>query len=92
MSNGQPETYRIDYDTRARRQLDRINPRDYELIAAKIRSLARERHPPRSLKLRDGSHRVRQGNWRIFYLIKDSEQVVVITDVLRRNERTYRDR
>ena len=34
-----------------------------------------------------------EGNWRVFYLIDVSDRVVVtVTDVLRRNERTYRDR
>ena len=91
MSNEQPGPYRIEYDTRARRQLDRINARDYELIVAKIRALASKPLPPRSLQLSDGSHRIRAGNWRVFYLINRSERVVAITDILRRNERTYRD-
>ena len=92
MSNGQRETYRVDYDARARRQLDRISPRDYQQLVTRIKALASEPRPRRSLRLRDGSHRIRWGNWRIFYLIDSTEQVVVITDVLRRNERTYRDR
>ena len=91
MSSRQGGTFRIEYDSRARRQLDRINPHDYEQIGAKIRDLASEPLPRRSLKLRDGSHRIRVGNWRVFYLTDNSERVVVITDVLRRNEATYRD-
>ena len=35
---------------------------------------------------------MRQGNWRIFYDINDDARVVTVTDLLRRNERTYRDR
>ena len=92
MSNGEPRRYRLDYDTRARRQLDRINRRDYEQIRSKIKALATEPQPRRSLRLRDGSNRIRWGNWRIFYLIDEAAQVILITDVLRRNERTYRDR
>ena len=91
MSNGQLRAFRIEYDSRARRQLDRISPRDFDQIIAKIRDLAEEPRPRRSLQLRDGTHRIRWGNWRVFYLIDLSERVVVITDVLRRNEATYRD-
>ena len=91
MSSDDPARYRLDYDARARRQLDRVPSRDYEQIRAKIRALATNPRPPHSRRLRDGSIRIRWGNWRIFYLIDHTEQVVTITDVLRRNEATYRD-
>ncbi len=41
--------------------------------------------------LRRDLYRVPVGNWRIFYIVDDQQKVVTITDVLRRNERTYRD-
>ncbi len=34
---------------------------------------------------------MRQGNWRIFYEIDDDARIVTVTEVRRRNERTYRD-
>lgn len=92
MSAGQSGTFRIDYDTRARRQLDRINARDYGQILKRIKALATDPRPPRSLRLRDGAHRIRSGNWRIFYEVDVGAGVVIVTDVRRRNERTYRDR
>ena len=91
MSNGDLPRYRLDYDPRATRQLDRINPRDYEQISSRIKALAIEPSPRRSLKLRDGSNRFRWRNWRVLYLIDRAQRVITITDVLRRNERTYRD-
>lgn len=54
-------------------------------------TLPKQPLPRGVLKLRGNKHRVRQGNWRIFYLLDTAERVVTITDVLRRNERTYRD-
>ena len=62
MSNGEPPPYRLDYDPRAKRQLDRINPRDYAQISSSIKALAIEPSPRRSLKLRDRSNRIRWGN------------------------------
>ncbi len=91
MSNGERRRYRLDYDTRAKRQLDRINRRDYDQILDRINALTTNPRPPRSLQMRDGSLRIRWGNRRIFYLIDNVEEVIVITDVLRRNEATYRD-
>ena len=41
--------------------------------------------------LRRGLYRVPVRNWRIFYTVDDQLRIIVITDVLRRNERTYRD-
>ena len=43
------------------------------------------------LQLHNKEHRVRQGNWRILYDINDDARLVTVTNVLRRNERTYRD-
>lgn len=92
MSNGQRRRYRLDYDTRAKRQLDRVNRGDLGQIRDRINALTANPRPARSLQMRDGSLRIRWGNWRTFYLVDNAERVIVITDVLRRNERTYRDR
>ncbi len=55
-------------------------------------SLRQNGRPDGTIKLRGGGYRIRKGNWRIFYEINDAERIVTITNVLRRNERTYRDR
>jgi len=41
--------------------------------------------------LRRGLFRVPVRNWRVFYTVNFQQRVITITDVLRRNERTYRD-
>lgn len=91
MTNESRSSYRLVTEPSVERQLARLGKRDLAAVRKKIRSLAAEPRPRRVLKLRDKEHRVRQGNWRIFYEIDDDERVVTITDVLRRNERTYRD-
>ena len=83
--------YRLTTEPRVERQLARLGKRDLTAVRNKIRDLATEPRPRRVLKLRDNEHRVRQGNWRIFYQIDEAERVVTVTNVLRRNERTYRD-
>ncbi len=84
--------YRVVTEPRVERQLARLERRDLASVRKKIRGLAVEPRPRRVLHLGDSEYRVRQGNWRIFYDINDAERIVTITDVLRRNERTYRDR
>ena len=84
--------YRVITQPRIERQLERLNRQDYRNVRRRIDSLGVEPRPRRMLSLRNNEHRVRQGNWRIFYEIDDAERIVTITDVLRRNERTYRDR
>ena len=54
-------------------------------------SLRQNGRPDETIKLRGGGYRIRKGNWRIFYDIDDDARVVTVTDVLRRNEHTYRD-
>lgn len=84
-------SFRVETKSRVRRQLTRLNKRDYQAVRETIDDLAQQPLPRGVLKLRGNKHRVRQGNWRIFYLLDTAERVVTITDVLRRNERTYRD-
>lgn len=91
MTDKSRSPYRIVTKPRVERQLARLGKRDLGSVRKKIRSLAAEPRPRRVLRLRDKEHRVRQGNWRIFYEIDDDARLVTITDVLRRNERTYRD-
>lgn len=91
MTNGPQPTYRVTTKPRVERQLARLNRKDYRAVRQVINDLAVEPRPRGMLQLRNKEHRVRQGNWRIFYDIDDAQRIVTITDVLRRNERTYRD-
>lgn len=44
------------------------------------------------LRGREGTYRIRVGNYRVIYLIEYANGVVLIDEILRRNERTYRRR
>ena len=91
MTDDSQPRYHLITKPRVERQLACLGKRDAAAVRKKIRSLATEPRPRRVLKLRDNEHRVRQGNWRIFYLIDERQKTVTITDVRRRNEATYRD-
>jgi mRNA interferase RelE/StbE len=70
----------------------RISRQDFERLRTAIRSLAEEPRPNGSMKLKGSEevYRIRVGNYRILYEVYDSEKLVVISHVLRRNETTYR--
>ena len=88
-----PLPYRLDIIRRAERQIDRISGRDYNKLSAAILALPANPRPHGVLQLRGDRdrYRFRWGNWRILYEIDDDARVVTVTDVLRRNEATYRD-
>ena len=91
MSNRPQPSYRVTTEPRVERQLARLDRKDYRAVRKRIDDLAVTPRPRKMLQLRNKEQRVRQGNWRIFYEIDDDARIVTITDVLRRNERTYRD-
>lgn len=74
------------------RQVDRIQRRDRVRIARRIAALATDPRPRGVEKLtadRDARYRVRQGDWRIIYLIDDRNHTITVDEVARRNEGTY---
>jgi mRNA interferase RelE/StbE len=80
-------TYTILILPRVQKQLRRL-PRDpYERIRDTIRSLAKEPRPRGSVKLtgRDG-WRVRIGDYRVVYEIRDDQRIVTVLDVGHRRE------
>lgn len=88
--------YHVELSPATRRMVDRL--RGVSLIAVRgvIRGLADDPRPAGSTKLvgtRDlWRLRVRIDGeaWRLIYAIDDARQLVVITRVVRRDERTYR--
>ena len=84
------ELFRLEFDPHARRQLRRIQGTDRRRIDEMFDTLTRNPRPPRVLMLQRGLFRVPVRKWRIFYVIDDRQRRIVVTDVLRRNEGTYR--
>ncbi len=88
--------YRLEVSPAADRDLDRLKGRirrqDFERLRTAIRSLAGEPRPRgvRKIKGTDMAYRIRVGSYRVVYDVYDSEQLVLILQVVRRTETTYR--
>lgn len=88
--------YRIEVSPAADRDLGRLGGRirrpDFERIRAAVGSLADEPRPHGVRKLRgaERAYRIRVGNFRIVYEVYDNDGLVLILQIARRNETTYR--
>jgi mRNA interferase RelE/StbE len=88
--------YRIEISPAADRDLEklkgRIRMQDFERLRNAVRSLAEEPHPPGVRKIRgaEKAYRIRVGNYRVVYDVYDSDNLVLILQVARRSETTYR--
>ena len=88
--------YRIEVSPAADRDLDRLADRirrqDFERIRGAVRNLADEPRPHGVRKIRgaEDAYRIRAGSYRVVYEVYDNDRVVLILQVARRSETTYR--
>ena len=88
--------YRIEVAPAADRDLDKLKDRirrqDFERLRAAVSGLAEEPRPQgvRKIKGAEIAYRIRVGNFRVVYEVYDSEKLVLILQVARRSETTYR--
>ena len=88
--------YRLEVSPAADRDLEKLKQRiqqyDFERLRAAIRDLANEPRPygVRKIKGAERAYRIRAGNYRVVYEIYDKQNLVVILQVARRTETTYR--
>jgi mRNA interferase RelE/StbE len=88
--------YRIEISPAADRDLGKLKGRirlqDFERLRNAVRSLAKEPRPRGARKIRgaEKAHRIRVGNYRVVYDVYDSDELVLILQVVRRSETTYR--
>lgn len=75
---------------RVQRELDSLQERDYQRVAAKLRALANGPRPRGCEKLYDDVYRVRVGDVRIIYLIDEGNERIEVGGIRRRSERTYK--
>lgn len=75
-------TYKLSIRRKAQKQLAKLPADDYKKVKQTILDLANDPRPNGSIKLkgRDG-WRVRQGNYRIIYDIKEDVLTVIVLDV-----------
>jgi len=88
--------YRVEISPAADRDLEKLKSRirvqDFERLRNAVRNLAEEPRPLGVRKIRDAekAHRIRVGNYRLVYDVYDSDNLVLILQVARRSETTYR--
>jgi len=88
--------YRLEVSPAADRDLDRLKRRiqrhDFERLRVAIRGLANEPRPQGIRKIRgaERAYRIRVGSYRVVYEVYDNENLVLILQVVRRTEATYR--
>ena len=80
--------YKIFVDPRAKKQLLATSAADQRRIEKKIDSLAEAPRSPDCKKLQgtSGLYRIRAGDYRIIYQIKDRELIVLVVRVAHRRE------
>jgi len=88
--------YRLEVSPAADRDLeklkDRIRRQDFERLRDAVRGLSEEPRPQgvRKIKGVERAYRIRVGNYRVVYEVYDSDKLVLILQVVRRSETTYR--
>jgi mRNA interferase RelE/StbE len=85
--------YRVEFTRVARRQLESLPNNASTSIARRIDALAADPRPPGFRKLADVEvdvYRIRVGNYRVLYQIRDDVLIVLIVRVAKRDEATYR--
>ena len=88
--------YRIEISPAADRDLEklkgRIRRQDFERLRAAVRSLADEPRPQgvRKIKGAERAYRIRVGSYRVVYEVYNDNNLVLILQVARRSETTYR--
>ena len=70
-----------------RRDLPKLPKKDASRIIERIKRLADDPRPSGSTKLSNREElRLRQGNWRVLYVVDDNERIVQIVKVRHRSE------
>jgi mRNA interferase RelE/StbE len=88
--------YRLEVSPAADRDLEKVKSRirqhDFERLRDAVRSLSKEPRPQgvRKIKGAEKAYRIRVGSYRVVYEVYDNDNLVLILQVARRSETTYR--
>ena len=90
------KAFRIEVSPAADRDLQKLKHRirleDFQRLGAAVSALAIEPRPNgvRKIKAAEVAYRIRVGNYRVVYEVHDAQRLVLILQISRRNETTYR--
>ncbi len=88
--------YRLEVSSAADRDLEklkgRIRRQDFERLRDAVRGLAEEPRPHGVWKIKgeERAYRIKVGSYRVVYEVYDNDNLVLILQVTRRSETTYR--
>ena len=83
--------FAVRFTPAAERELGKLRADDAARLRRPILSLALDPRPPASAAIAGSRYlRLRAGDLRIVFLVRDDERVVIIVRVARRSESTYR--
>ncbi len=88
--------YRLEVSPAAGRDLGKLKQRirrhEFERLRTAIRGLADEPRPQGVRKIRgaERAYRIRAGDYRVVYEVYDNENLILILQITRRTETTYR--
>jgi mRNA interferase RelE/StbE len=88
--------YRVEVSPAADRDLEKLKGRirmeDFQRLRGAVRRLAEDPRPHGVRKIRgaEKAYRIRVGNYRIVYEVYNSDNLILILQVARRSETTYR--
>ena len=88
--------YSVEVSSAADRDLQKLRERilkqDFDRLAKAVERLAEEPRPNGVRKIKEAvtAYRIRVGDYRIVYDVYDDEKLVVILQVVRRSETTYK--
>jgi mRNA interferase RelE/StbE len=92
----EPRQYHIEVSPAADRDLEKlkgkIRRQEFEHLSSAIRALEQEPRPHgvRKIKAVENAYRIRVGNYRVVYDVYDTQKLVLILQIVRRTETTYR--
>jgi mRNA interferase RelE/StbE len=79
--------YKIELRRKAQRSLDRLSKGDFDAVLDAIKGLANSPRPKGVEKIKSaGLWRIRQGDYRVVYIIDDSQMTVTILRIGHRRE------
>jgi mRNA interferase RelE/StbE len=88
--------HRLEVSPAADRDLEklkgRIRRQDFERLRDAVASLAEEPRPQgvRKIKGEERAYHIRVGSYRVVYEVYDNDKVILILQIVRRSETTYR--
>ncbi len=80
--------YSVEWDTRAVKELEALERKERKKILERVAKLSTTPRPPGCKKLHDkeSAYRIRVGNFRVIYQIRDSQLLVLVVKVGDRRE------